>query len=241
MSRTLIAISALAAFVGICLCSGKSIAQSAGDAGGATKQNLDLPFDALGDSEEEEEAPEVIVFYGEQYEGDGFFFSCDKSSSMAGAKWQKCQREVIRVLNGLSEKAQFGICFYDANLVKFPTSGRPADANQAMKAAGSAMVMSTTTGSGSCTKVSLVTCLQFANQSTAKRKTIVHLSDGHNTCNGQDEAQYSKSILAEVAARNIQRAHINAMCIGDAGAWVDENFMKMLATQNQGKYTRLLQ
>jgi hypothetical protein len=29
----------------------------------ATKENLDLPFDAIGNSEEEEDIPEIIFFY----------------------------------------------------------------------------------------------------------------------------------------------------------------------------------
>jgi len=57
-------------------------AQSVGGGGGATKENLDLPFDALGEEEEEEEAPEVVTFYGTQLEGDGVFYCIDRSGSM---------------------------------------------------------------------------------------------------------------------------------------------------------------
>ena len=32
----------------------------------ASKENLDLPFDAFGISEDEKEAPEVVFFYGQQ-------------------------------------------------------------------------------------------------------------------------------------------------------------------------------
>src|SRR5262245_55553549 len=63
-----------------------------GSASGGVKQNLDLPFDAAGEEEDEEDAPEIIVFYGQQYEGDGIFFSCDKSGSMReGGKWERLQ------------------------------------------------------------------------------------------------------------------------------------------------------
>ena len=44
--------------------------------GQASKENLDLPYDASLASERAESAPEVIVFYGEQYEGHGVFFCC---------------------------------------------------------------------------------------------------------------------------------------------------------------------
>jgi hypothetical protein len=54
------------------------------DLGGgvATKENLDLPFDSIGESEEEEDAPEIVTFYGQQLEGDGIFYVIDRSSSM---------------------------------------------------------------------------------------------------------------------------------------------------------------
>jgi hypothetical protein len=43
--------------------------------GVALKENLDLPFNALGRSaEEEEDAPEIVVLYGQEFEGDGFVF-----------------------------------------------------------------------------------------------------------------------------------------------------------------------
>jgi hypothetical protein len=53
-------------------------------AGGALKSNLDLPFDAglLNDDAEDEDAPELITFYSQQYEGDGIFYCIDHSSSM---------------------------------------------------------------------------------------------------------------------------------------------------------------
>jgi hypothetical protein len=217
-----------------------AIAQSGGGNGAsvATKENLDLPFDAVGNSDDEEEAPEIIVFYGQQVEGDCFVFCCDKSSSMEGAQWKRLQQEVVKIINGFSDRVQFGIVFFDANMVKFPPSGRPADANQAMKGAGVAMVMSTVTGHGTCSKAALVQSLQYTNQSTGKRKSIVYLSDGHNTCNGMDEIEYTKSLMAEVTARNTQRAHINTFCIGSD--WVDENFMRNLAAANQGTYTRIV-
>ncbi len=204
--------------------------------GGAVKANLDLPFDALGESDDEEEAPEVIVFYSQQFEGDGFFYSCDISSSMAGNKLKQLQREVIKNVSQFSEKVQFSFCFFDQNLKKFPTSGRPADANPAMKAAGIAMVMSIASGYGSCSKASLLAALQFANQSSAKRKVIIHLADGHNTCPGNEESVYAQQTLAEVSAKNTQRVKINTICIG---ADADENWMRKLAFQNNGQASRV--
>lgn len=44
-------------------------------AGGVLKENLDLPYDAVGDSKDEDEiASEIVVLYGQAFEGDGFVF-----------------------------------------------------------------------------------------------------------------------------------------------------------------------
>ena len=42
--------------------------------GSGQKVNLDLPFDAEGADREEEEVPELIVFYGEAYEASNVVF-----------------------------------------------------------------------------------------------------------------------------------------------------------------------
>ncbi len=42
--------------------------------GPARKENLDLPFNAPSALEDEDEAPDVIFFYGETYRGNCFVF-----------------------------------------------------------------------------------------------------------------------------------------------------------------------
>jgi len=238
MARRLISFVALAVVVVLFPCASIVFSQE-GSRGGASKENLDLPFDALSESEDDDEkAPEVIVFYAQQYEGDGFFYSCDMSGSMnQESKFKKLQREVIKNVSQFSEKVQFGICFFNNALKKFPSNGRPADANPAMKAAAIAFVMSATPGRGSCSKPALLACLQFASQSSSKRKVIIHLSDGVNKCNNLELTAYNQEILAEVAARNTQRVKINTICIGSDH--VDEEWMRKLAFQNNGQASRV--
>jgi VWA domain-containing protein len=213
------------------------LAQTGSSSSGATKENLDLPVEAGGESDEDEEAPEVVVFYSQQYEGDGFFFSCDLSGSMRGDKLHKLQREVMKNVTQFSDKVQFAICFFNSQVKKFPANGRPADASPAMKAAAMAFVTSATVGPQSCSRPSLIAALTFANQSSAKRKLIIHLSDGMNYCNGQDLATYNRETLDEVATKNTQHVKINTICIGSDN--VDEVWMKTLAEQNGGKASRV--
>jgi len=219
------------------LSSSPAFAQESG--GGGSKENLDLPVDAAG-REEEEEAPEIVIFYGQQFEGDGIFFCLDRSETMSqGRRWKTCQKEVVKSILQFSEKVQFGLVFFDATLVKFPSTGRPAEATPTMKAAAQAMVMSMHIGSGTCSKEALLAALQFANLATVKRRIIFYLSDGGQTCRGADPGQYGKQCLSEVRARNTSGVKINSICVGGPTP-EDESWMKTLAAQNDGQYTRVV-
>jgi hypothetical protein len=210
-------------------------------AGGLRKENLDLPFDAsAAENEEEEEAPEIVVFYGQQYEADGVFFSCDCSGSMRGEKFKRLQNEVIKNVSAFSERVEFGIVFFAGDVVKFPLSGRPAQATSSMKSAALAMVMSASLRHGTCTKPALLACLTYAQQSTAKRKLIIHLSDGLHRCNGYDPTRYGEETLTEVRQHNSVGAKINSICIGPTGQ-ADEQWMRRLAVQNGGTFARIVE
>ncbi len=226
---------AIAGALGVLPCSVRSQ-----DMGAGSKENLDLPFDSVGTSEDEEDAPEIVIFYGQQFEGDGIFFCCDHSSSMTGPKLSRLKQEVTKNLTQFNEKTQFGIVFFDINMVCFPSSGRPTDASPSMKAAGISFTMSLQAGMGTCGKAALLKVLNMANQSSAKRKVILFLSDGEMSCDGQG-ANYPQSTLAETTAHNTQRVKINTICLGpaDMGA-AGPKFMQDLARQNNGQYSRVI-
>ncbi len=200
---------------------------------GNLKANLDLPFDAAGENEEEDEPPEVIVFYGEQYEADFFCFVCDRSGSMKGDRWTKLQKEVTKTIAGFSDRVQFGIVFISLQMTKFPASGQPADANPGQKGAAISMVRETQTSNGSCYRAGLIEGLNFAARSSAKRKILICLGDGDVACTGDSAEQ----TLSSVKARNVIGAKINTIGIAVTGT-NGESFMKNLAAQNNGQYRR---
>jgi len=212
-------------------------------AGEACKENLDLPIQGRGEGDKEEEdeiAPYIFVFYGQQFEGDAIFFSCDRSGTMKkGLKWPTLQRELIQSITGFSRGVQFGIAFFDAGLSKFPPSGRPAVATQATKAAATAYIQSLYPGGGTCCRNGLFTAIDFAHQAVAKRKLIIHLADGITTCPGHDPETYRQETLIQVRQRNVERVPINTICIGPPDL-VDEEWLRRLALQNGGAYSRIL-
>jgi hypothetical protein len=207
------------------------------DAGiGGEKVNLDLPFDAGGGENNEEEAPPTIIFYGQAYEGDGIFYCLDRSGSTADGELAIEKRETIKNIMEFSDKVQFAVVFYDSNVTKWPTSGKPVDANAGMKGAAMAFISSIQPGHGTCVALGLTEAINFANQSSAKRTQIIFITDGFTTCPGVDEAEYAKRTLGEIAGKNYKRHPINAICVGSQ---VSEAFPKAMAAMNGGSYKRV--
>ena len=203
----------------------------------ATKENLDLPFDAIGENDEEEDAPEIVTFYGQQLEGDGIFYVIDKSWTMNNdGELPIAKREVIRNIQEFSSRVQFSIVFFDSSVVKYPSSGTPAEANPGMKASAISFVQTVQSGTGSCCQQGLSQGLRFANMASSKRKVMVYVGDGGGTCQGADEATYLRQTLGSVTSQNYQRVQIN--CIGvlrPSALGID--FMKRLSATNGGTYT----
>ena len=168
----------------------------------------------------------------------GMFFVTQTSGSFSGSL-TRAKAEMLKVIQRLSETDQVGMAFFDAQLIRFPASGQPADMTPAMKEAAIAFVTSTTSDSGTCAKPAAFAALTYAAQSTAGRKQLLYFANGFNTCPGHDAATYSNEILAEVTDRNTSLLPIHAFCVGARGN-VNEAWMKKLASQNGGSFVRII-
>lgn len=239
--RTLARSLGLAAFcVALIGISTDVFAQGIGGAVGL-KENLDLPFDAAGDNESEEDAPEVVIFYGQQLEGDGFFYTVDKSGSMQDSgELPRAKQEIARNISEFSNRTQFAIVFFDSQLQRFPSGGRPVEANASMKAAAIGWVTGIPGGSGSCCQAGILAALNFANMASAKRKVVVYVGDGGGTCGGGNEQQYLDQTIQAVGTANYQRAQINTVgVLMGADRQMQERFLQNLARQHGGTYKRI--
>lgn len=212
----------------------QSLGAAPDEAAGAFKANLDLPFGAMSAGSCEVDVPESIVFFRQQYEGDAFFFCCDKSGSMREAgKWRRLQEELANAVSQFSSRVEFGIVFFDSGLVKFPACGKPVKAEPAIKSEAIERVLSAQPGSGTCPKAALLASLATARQFTASRKSIIFVSDGDTWCPGLDQAQYSQEVLSEVTESNVERVPIHTVNLRGCGA---ERWMRDLASKNGGYY-----
>jgi Mg-chelatase subunit ChlD len=202
------------------------------------KENLDLPYDAIGDSEEDETAPETVLFYGLTLEGDGFFYTVDKSGSMAQGELPIAKKEIIRNITEFSERTQFAVNFFDTNVVKFPAGTAPVEATASHKQAAISFINGVESGHGSCCQKGLLEALRFANTCSARRKVIVYVGDGGGTCSGANEADYLKQTLLTVKTNNYQHVTINTIGVLELPP-LNERFLRDLAAQNGGTYRRI--
>ncbi len=214
---------------------GAVVAQEGGQA--ATKENLDLPFDAFGQAEEEEEAPEVVFFYGQQFEGDGFHFCLDRSSSTAQGELEKEKREAIQTISQFSSKVQFSVVFYDQQVIKWPGTGRPAEASQGMKSSAIAWLSTIVPGRGTCVREGLLESIRFANRSSTQRNVVIYLGDGGTTCPGHNSAQYGQQTLSQVTGANFKRHRLDAICVGSDS--VNVTFCQQISALNGGTMRRV--
>ncbi|MCZ6796298.1 MAG: hypothetical protein O7J95_22020 [Planctomycetota bacterium] len=220
------------------------LALAAQDLGqGGLKENLDLPFDARGEhSDEEEDPPEVVIFYGQNYEGDGFFYIIDRSTTMQDrGELRRAKQEVARNVSEFSPATQFAIVFFDAGITKFPTSGRPAEAKPGMKVAALSWIANMPGGRGSCMMQGVRVGLQFANLSNVKRKVLVYVGDGGGTCSAsqQGEQAYLRNMVNTITSQNYQRVQINCVGVLMGGRGMQEGFLKQLASANRGTYRQI--
>ena len=228
----------VAAFGFVTLPASEASAQGLGSTS-QTKENLDLPYDAIGEGSDEEDAPEIIQFYGQNYEGDGIFYVIDRSGSMqSSGELDIAKREVTRNIAEFSARVQFGIVFFDANLLKYPSSGQPVDANSGQKQGAIGWVMGVPGGGGSCVMQGMTTALQFANKASAQRRVVIYVGDGGGTCKGADEGQYHKQTLAIVKGQNYNNAQVNCIGVLQVGS-SQRQFMQSMSRMNNGTYSEI--
>ena len=217
-------------------------AQSVGSAG--TKENLDLPVDAGGENiTEEEDAPEVFIFYGQQLEGDGFFYCVDRSGSMQDrGELARAKQEISRNIQEFSDRTEFGVVFFDSQVIQHPNTGRPIEASPGMKSAALSWISAVGGGSGSCCQRGLLAALRFANLASSQRKVVCYVGDGGGTgpCGGTGgESGYLNQTLQVVQQQNYQRVTINTIGVMMGGRTTQETFLRNLSRANGGTYKRI--
>jgi len=213
--------------------SAHTLAQSLGPQP-ATKANLDLPFNAAGESSEEENSPGVLSFYGSSYEASTVVFVLDASGSMSeDGRWPLLIRETSRAIRELQPDTKFSIVFYESILKVF--KHQLVEASDVNRNSGIAFLTTKEAEGGTCTTLGVLEGLRLLKQSDATHKALIVTSDGApDGCGAGPERMQ----LARIRAKNPGgRVGIHTLWVGsrnhnEAGT----GFLQLLARENNGTF-----
>ncbi len=222
--------------------------------------NLDLPYNADTSDTVEEDAAEIIHFYGQQFEGDSFVFCVDRSGSMSShGELARAKREICRNIMEFSNRTEFAVCFFDSELRMWPPNGRPIKATTQTRSAACRWVGIMPRGLQSCPQEGLIRSIQTLNRSKNRRRCLVYVGDGGGTCmipGWRDryggsassvvqesinfEATYLEETLKVVRRWNYKDVSINTIGVMMNGRrGLHHDFVRNLALQNDGTYRRI--
>lgn len=201
------------------------------------------PFPDCGEDPTEDElgcaagkvcgAGSELTFLGITLAAEGMYFVIDRSGGFL-PQLERAKKGVIETLASMPDGTWFGICFVEANLIKFPQASQAARADEAMRASATAFVKSTSLGSGSCDLPGLLAALDFASSSETEADVIFYVSNGAGLCGGRAEADYLAEMRALVKEANQGKAQLHTVTFGDIGPF-HESHLRELAEQNGGE------
>ena len=236
-----------------------SLSQEVGS-NSSSNNNLDLPVNGGSADTLEEDAAEIIHFYGQQFEGDAFVFCVDRSGSMSDhGELARAKREICRNIMEFSNRTEFAVCFFDSQVRMWPPNGRPIKATTQTRGTACRWVNLIPRGMQSCPQEGLVRCLQTLNRSKNRRRCLVYVGDGGGTCmipgwrdrygGGASsvvqesinfEATYLEETLKVVRRWNYKDVSINTIGVMMNGRrGLHHDFVRNLALQNDGTYRRI--
>ncbi|MEM7164535.1 MAG: hypothetical protein AAF581_03680 [Planctomycetota bacterium] len=193
---------------------------------------LDLPA-GYGVADRDEDDSETIVFYGQEYEGEGFFWCLDASGSMAvGGKMEVLKGEVTAAVSSLSRSAEFAIVAFNQNHTEW--SAQPRRATPAAKASAITWVQALTPNSWTCLAPAGVRTLALSQLCRKRGKAVLVVGDGQPLCEGVDT---SALCLTAFQTANWQRTPVHTLFIGDGEGAA---FMQQLAQENGGRFVQVL-
>jgi Mg-chelatase subunit ChlD len=217
---------------------------SSGGTSSSGKENLDLPFDAIGENEEEEIAPEIVVFYGQIYEADALFFALDESGSMQQqGRWSLQSREILRAILELTSRTEFGLVFYASRVTAFRE--QPVTATEGMKNAARSFIQSRQPDGDTCLAEGAVKALQIAAKSKSRHRAVIVTSDGKpDICSTGELAsgeEFNALIQKTLDANPGRQVKLHTVWVGAVIETQAIEVMKRLAAAHGGTFRQVHQ
>lgn len=221
---------------------------------------LDLPSGGGSSDEDSEDHPELIHFFGEEYEGDAFFWCLDRSGL---TKFIKCppsnhcnpspsppcgeillpeslesiyelQEEFSLALSSLSSSAEFGVVVFSNEVLAWREIPMQADSLNKLSAIN--WVTGVMWGLESCIGPAMLKTINLANQSNRQLKQIFLYADREPYCDGDRKGEES---LKQITQANWKSIPIHTIYrFPDVQLEDDDGyrFMEQLAVSNKGTF-----
>ncbi|MEM7260969.1 MAG: VWA domain-containing protein [Planctomycetota bacterium] len=197
------------------------------------RRPLDLPAPGRGTDDDDPEPLDQILFYNQEFEGDGFFFCLDRSGSMnLNGRLETMKLEFRSTVSQLSSHAEFGVITFSTNVTFW--SSAPQRAFPATRAAAANWVEGLEAIGWTCLSPAGVKTLELAGLSAKRNKQIFILGDGEPICDGTDTTALC---LQSITAANHEDLSIHCLLIGASSGSAAATFFQTLAAMNRGTFT----
>lgn len=203
--------------------------------GDGLRRPLDLPSGGLAEDEEEEDRPETILFYGDEFEGDCFVWAipaygfCGETTVFTAIR-----EEVGSTLNQLSPMVDFSLVAYNSTTyVWSPTCVR---ANSSNKTAAQAWLATLAPIEAHCLMDAAVTALGILQAAPASYKQMIVCGAREPYCGGNGGGAYADGVLEVVTAANIENVPIHAVYFTSSAYAGEGQFYMDMAAMNGGTF-----
>ncbi len=195
------------------------------------RRPLDLPAGGGPDDEDEDESiPDMISFYGVDYEGDAFVWVLDVSLSMGGVGLIDTLRsEFTGAVSSLSRDTDFGAVAFSTNMRFLDLFCKEADSSR--KSTAAAWIVSIEPGGVTCLAPAVVKGLEIVRKSPNQHRRVIVVGDGMPYCGPAGPAP--SDVLSDISFNNYDRIPIDTVFVGLAPEGFE--FFQQLASQNYGR------
>ncbi len=210
---------------------------SADDIGGLRKP-LDVPAGGAGSDDEEEDAPEAIRFYGNEFEGDTFVFIVPAYGFCGETDiFDMIRQEVSATLNQLSAAVDFAIVAYNSTTYIW----RPdcCHASPAHKASAQAWMGTLAPIENHCLLDAALAGLGLAQQSAGAHKQVIICGAREPYCNGSGGGNYADICMESITAANFENLPIHTIYFTSSFYSGEQQFYVNLAAMNGGTFRQV--
>ena len=210
-----------------------------GDEGARLKTPLDLPSGGLAGDDEEEDAPETITFYGNEFEGDGFFW-CFPAYGFCGVTtaFELIKQEITQSMNQLSQTSWIGLVAFNIQTPHI-WSPMPKLATIANKSSALGWMATLVPIESHCLKEGALATLQLSQMSSGDATQVIIMGARAPYCAGQSGSGYIAEVLEAVTGANYENSPIHTVYVTSTFYSGEGVFYQDLAAMNQGTFFQI--